>query len=209
MQAVYLDELGRAGTKAELDGWVALFNGSAGPNHQDQAAIASGIQQSTEARDHLVKSWYLGFLGRAAAGGEEQGWVNLLRQGQSEEQVLSGILGGDEFNARAQTPIGSGSANERYVQALYLVLLDRPGDASGVADWTAAVPSEGRQAVALGFLTGPADTEFRTDQFEGCYNALLHRPDDQPSLNNWIMSNLDIGSVRVDFESSPECFTNG
>jgi hypothetical protein len=72
----------------------------------------------------------------------------------------------------------------------------------------------GRQGVALGFLAGPSATEFRTDQFEGYYNALLHRPDnpdglDPNGLNNWVMSNLDIEAVRIAFESTPEFFANG
>ena len=33
------------------------------------------------------------------------------------------------------------------------------------------------------FLTG---TEFRSDQFEGYYNALLHRPSDPGGLGFWV-----------------------
>jgi hypothetical protein len=208
VQALYLDELGRAGSKAELDAWTQVFT-SGGTQIQDQATIASDIQQSVEARDHLVKSWYLAFLGRAAQGGEEQGWVNLLLQGQSEEQVLSGILGSPEFYGRAQTLIGSGSADERYVQALYLLLLNRTGEPAGVAAWVGGLAQVGRQGVALAFLTGVSGREFRTAQFEGYYNALLHRPDDLAGLNNWVMSNLDVGAARVGFESSLEYFIHG
>ncbi len=101
MQSVYLDELGRAGSKAELDLWTPEFN-SGGTQMQAQAAIASGVQDSAEAQDHLVQSWYLTYLGRAAQGGEENGWVGLLSQGQSEEQVLSQILASQEFYNRAR-----------------------------------------------------------------------------------------------------------
>src|SRR5262249_39614243 len=89
VQAVYLDELGRAGSKAELDGWVDGVLDAPGGSRQ---AVASGISGSAEARDHLVRSWYVAFLGRQARGGEEQGWVGLLHSGLSEEQVLSQIL---------------------------------------------------------------------------------------------------------------------
>ena len=153
-----------------------------------------------------MKSWYLNYLGRQAQGGEELGWVNLLRQGQTEEVVLSGILASPEFYARAQTLIGAGTADQRYVQALYLALFNRPGESAGVTGWLNGLPALGRQGVAQGFLTSP---EFRTDDFEGFYNALLHRPDDAAGLNGWVFSNLNLDAVRLAFEASPEFFVNG
>ena len=205
VQSVYLDELGRAGSKAELDLWTPEFN-SGGTQTQAQAAIASGIQDSAEARDHLVQSWYLTYLGRAAQGGEENGWVGLLSQGQSEEQVLSQILASQEFYNRAQALIPSGSADERYVQALYLLLLNRTGAPTEADAWVAALPTLGRQGAALSFLSS---AEFRTDDFEGYYNALLNRPGDQPALNDWVFSSLDVAGVRVGFESTLEFFVDG
>jgi len=200
VQALYLDELGRAGAQLELDGWLPLLN-SAGTQ-----AVVAGIDHSLEARDRLVQSWYVSYLGRQAQGGEEMGFVNQLLQGQNEEAVLSGILDSSEFYTRAQTLIGSGSADERYVQALYLVLLNRAGDAPGATGWLNALPSLGRQGVASAFLTS---SEFRTDAFEGYYNALLHRPDDPQALQDFVFSNLDINTVRLSFEASAEFFANG
>jgi uncharacterized membrane protein len=206
VQTLYLVELGRAGSISELDGWAAVMNGPGGT----QAGVAAAIQHSQEAADHLVKSWYVAYLGRQAGGGEEQGWATMLQQGQTEEQVLSGILASSEFYARAQTLIGSGTADERYVQALYLLLLNRTGEPAGVAGWLSDLPSIGQQGVALGFLTGVGrGQEFRIDQFEGYYNALLHRPDDPTGLNDWVFSNLDMAAVRVGFEATSEFFTNG
>jgi hypothetical protein len=208
VQAVYLDELGRVGAKAELDAWASMFSGF-GPDATVQTAIATGIEHTQEARDHLVKSWYLAYLGRQAVGGEEQGWVNLLLAGQTEEQVLSKLLSDPvrhEFYDRAKTLGLPGDADHQYVGAIFNVLLNRTGSTSEVATWVNALPSLGRQGVALGILKTP---EFRTYQFEGYYNALLHRPDDPQFLSEWVMSNLDIGAVRIGFESGPEFFTNG
>ncbi len=87
--------------------------------------------------------------------------------------------------------------------ALYLLLLNRTGASSEAAGWVSNLPSLGQQGVALAFLQS---SEFRTDQFEGYYNALLDRPDDQPSLNNWVFSNLDMDTVRIAFESGPEFY---
>jgi Domain of unknown function (DUF4214) len=201
---LYLNALGRLGAKSELDGWAALFSTPGFSQSQAQAAIATDIEHSAEARGHLVQSWYVIFLGRSAVGGEEQGWVNLLLAGQTEEQMLSGILSSAEFYNRAQTLGLAGTADQQYVEALYLLVLNRTGASSEVAGWINALPSLGRQGMALAFLHS---TESRAAQFEGYYNVLLNRPDDQPGLNSWVFSNLDMTSVRVGFEAGPEFFT--
>ena len=201
VQNLYLAELGRAGSTAELDGWVTVLNTSGA------AAVAADIQHSFEAEDHLVRTWYVAFMGRQAQGGEEQGWVGRLQQGQSEEQALSQILASPEFYARAQTLVSSGTADQPlHPGALSAAAQPDPGEPDGAAGWLNALPSLGRQGVAMGFLISP---EFRADQFEGYYNALLHRPDDQPSLNTWVFSALNIEDVRISFEATPEFFVDG
>jgi uncharacterized delta-60 repeat protein len=204
VQALYLDALGRPGSRAELDVWAALLDGS----DLARARVAAGVNHSLEAQDRLVKSWYATFLGRQAQGGEELGWVSLL-QTQSEEQVLSRFLGdpgGHEFYDRAQGLVSSGTSDERYVQALYRLLLGRTGTPAELAGWVANLPQLGRQGVALGFLSAQ---EFREDLFEAYYNALLFRPGDQGGLNAWVLSGLDAGAVRTGLEATPEFFTGG
>jgi Domain of unknown function (DUF4214) len=119
--------------------------------------------------------------------------------------VLSGILGSAEFDSRAQTLTSTGTTQERDVQALYELLLNRTGEALGVQGWVSQLPRIGLQGVAQDFLTS---TEFRGDLFEGYYNALLHRPSD-PAISNAVFSNLDAATVRIVFGASPEFFTNG
>src|SRR5262249_54161824 len=156
---------------------------------------------SPEAQDRLVKSWYLTFLGRPAQGGEELGWVSLLQAGQTEEQVLSRILSdaGGEFYGRAQALGFGGTADQNYVRALDQALRGREAGAGEVDGWVSALAAQGRQGVALGFLTS---AELRTNQFEGYYDALLHRPSDPAGLSAWVNSGLDLASVRIGFESA-------
>ncbi len=201
IQALYLDELGRPGAKAELDGWVAALNGPGGA-----AAVVNGIKNSAEGRDHLVKSWYQLFLGRPAAGGEEQSWVNGLLAGSREEDMLAGILGSPEFYQRAQTLVSGGSADQRFVQTLYQLLLYRTASPGEVAGFVSALPASGRTGVALAFLQS---AEFRADLIEGYYNGLLHRSSDAMSLSAWVNSGLDLSTVRADFETTPEFMSNG
>jgi hypothetical protein len=211
VQTLYLDALGRAGSLAEVDAWAAQIIGGGSLASVEssggaaQAAVAAAIEGSFEARDHLVQTWYSTYLGRQVQGTEAMGWVNMLAS-HTEEQVLSAILGSSEFYNRAQTLIASGSAAERYIQALYQVLLGRSGMSSEVAAWTAVLPGMGRQGVALAFLSSQ---EFRTDQVEGHYNTLLHRVGDTVGLQGWVNCGMDIRDIRLSFESGPEFYAYG
>jgi hypothetical protein len=169
-----------------------------------QHGVATDMAHSFEARDHLVKSWYITYLGRSARGGEEVGLVNLLLT-ETNEQVLSLILGSSEFFNHAQALITSGSPDERFVGALYKILLTRSGNTAEVAGWVDKLAGLGLQGVALGFLHA---LEYRTDLFTGYYNALLHRSPDV-GLIGWVDSNLDVATVRIDIQSSSEFYMNG
>jgi CSLREA domain-containing protein len=205
VQALYQDDLGRAGDLSnphDAGYWVNLLTSGT----LDQGAVAAGVVHSHEAQTRVVTGWYQSYLGRTPLGGEEQYWVLQLAQGQTEEQVLSGILGSDEFFNRAQTLVGSGTAPERHVLALYQQLFQRTGSAAEVAYWVNQLPQLGRQGVARGFLGA---TECRTDVVTGDYTTLLHRAADAAGENYWVFSSLDMASIRIGFEASPEFFVNG
>jgi hypothetical protein len=201
VEVLYLDELGRTGSKAELDSWLPVLNGPGG-----QRAVASSILHSAEARDHLVKGWYVTFLGRQANGTEELGFVNALLAGQTEEVVLGGILGSPEFFGHAQTLGFSGSTGAQYVQALYKLLLNRTPGTAEVNGQVAALGAAGQQGLALSFLRSQ---EYRADVIGGYFTTLLHRAADPAAVNSAALSNVDLADVRLAFEASPEFFTNG
>jgi hypothetical protein len=202
VQAMYLHELGRAGSVAELDGWVAMLNAPGG----SQTAVALGIANSTEARENVVKTWYQTFLGRAPGSGEEMTWVNMLAS-QTEEAVLSQILGnaGLEFYHRAQTMVSSGTPDERYVKALYLLLLNRSAGASEVANWISRLSQVGLTGVALEIQQ---TAEYRADQVTLDYSLLLHRTPDSAALMAWVNSSQDLRTIRVGIEGSTEFATD-
>jgi hypothetical protein len=202
VQALYLGALGRVGSRPELDGWASNLTAPGGA----QALVASGIERSPEARGHLVRTWYQTYLGRTPQNDEELRWVTSLLQGESEENVLGSILSSPEFYNRAQSLVIRGTGDERYVQALYQVLLNRPGSALEVAGWVNALPMLGLGGVASGILSA---REFRSDLIEAIYNALMHRPSDAPGLSGWLSSGLDATALRVAFEAGPEFFQVG
>ena len=200
VQALYLDELGRAAALSELNGWVQVLNATS------QAVVAADIAQSGEAIDHLVRTWYQTYLGRAAVNGEEQSWVNLLMHGVAEESVLSDILGCPEFFSHAQALEASGTPHQRYVEALYQLLLGRTGAAGEVAGWVEVFSQQGQAGVALDLLDS---LECRADLVEAYYYTLLHRPADTPALHAWAASGEDALTMRIGIEGSEEFFTNG
>jgi hypothetical protein len=198
---LYLNALGRAGSQAELNMWVPLLSQPNG-----QFIVASDIEHSAEARNHLVTDWYLTFLGRKPMGGEQQGLVNQLLSGASEELVLSEILGSNEFLARAQTLAPSGTPQSGFVQALYMLLFNRTPSTAEINAWLATLASQSRQLVALDFLLSG---EYRGDLINAYYNVLLHRTSDPVGFAAFFYSGLDQDGLRLAFENSSEFFNNG
>jgi Domain of unknown function (DUF4214) len=200
IKSLYRHALLRAGAESEMGPWTdQLVRAGSRP-------VAEGIEKSSEARMSLVAGWYARYLGRPAVNNEGSVWVNQLLAGASEEQVLSGILASGEFLNRTQSLFLSGLPEERFIQSLYRLLLERLPSPAEVSGWLNAVDADGRQAVALAFLTLP---EHRQIAVRGYYTALMHRTAADGEVNGWVSSPLDLGAIRILFESSPEFNLNG
>ncbi len=195
VQGLYLRELNRAGTTAELDGWVSVMGGANGRTN-----VANAVARSTEARTRMVSGWYQTYLNRAAQGGEASGWVQQLQAGATEEQVQGGILGSQEFANRAQTLISSGTPAERHVQVMYSTLLGRYGSAAEQGGWVTVLSQPGGStAVASALLTS---IEYRARTFENYYLSILGRPADAAGLHGWVYSGLETVTVRAAIEAA-------
>jgi hypothetical protein len=197
IEEMYAERLGRLASKEEVAAWMNVLE------TRGQQAVATGIEESAEARTDFVKDLYVRYLGRAALSGEEQGWVRLMLNGETEEQIIAGILSSPEFYARAQTLISSGTPDERFVQALYQLLLNRTASSAEVSSWVSQIPAIGRFGVALGFLES---VEFRAGAITAFYAEFLQRSPDSPGLAGWLGSSLDLEHIRMGFESSGEFF---
>jgi uncharacterized protein YkwD len=200
---IYQSVLSRSAASWEVANWLSVLRGPGGAD-----AVVNGIELSTEGRLRLVDGWYQTYLGRSAVNSEEQGWVVQLLHGASEETVLAGILGSEEFLQRAEGLTSSGTAEQRYVQALYSLLLQRTGSAGEINGWIPAVASAGRATLALDFLRSP---EYRTDVVQGYYGYLLHRATSPSAaeVTLWVDSGWDLTKIRTDFMESAEFTLNG
>jgi hypothetical protein len=166
-------------------------------------AVADLIQRSTDAFTRLVRQFYQFFLGRDAKPGEEQGWVAALQGGQTQEQVLASFLSTPEFASRANTLIPTGTPDERYLQALYQVLLQRPATEVELSSWLNALPSLQRRGVALVLL---GSTEYRSLQVAAMYSALLGRAAPPEEVAAWASSPFDLLTIQGYLQARPDLF---
>jgi len=96
-----------------------------------------------------VARWYGRFLDREADPYSAT-WVQALQRGQEPEQVLSGILGSDEYYRRA------GSTPEGFVRQLFLDLVGNRPTPRQMDYWTRQLYHRSRADVAYAVLTRQA-----------------------------------------------------
>jgi uncharacterized protein YkwD len=204
VRKLYLSTLGRAAGDAEVAMWRPTVNG---PNGWFETADA--IERSPEARTRLVKSWYMTYLGRQAKNGEEQGWVRALVAGATEEQVLRGLLGSQEYYLRARAAKLGANADQGFVRALFQQFLGRTAGQREVDHFVQdMLPVMGRGGLASVVL---GSQEYRSRAVTAMYTELLHRSS-APSageVDSWVTSGLDLARIRIGFKSSLEYFLNG
>jgi hypothetical protein len=197
VQGVYQRELGRTAAATEVAFWVGVLDGTGGPS-----AVVSGIVGSTEEHIGRVVSWFETYLGRTPSATETSFWAGLL-SGQTEENVLSQIVGSTEFYSRAQAISFGGTPDQNYVQALYQLLLGRAASSAEVTAQVNALAQLGQQGVALSLLQS---VEYRANVVHSYYTELLGRTGSQAEVASHVNSSGDLRALRVSFESSVEFF---
>jgi hypothetical protein len=97
IDAMYASMLGRnadlAGKNAALQ---ALSQGTS------RATVASWVVQSVEREQRVMRTNYERYLDRDPGTSELNGWVNVFLHGTSNEQIVAGIIGSDEYLQRAK-----------------------------------------------------------------------------------------------------------
>jgi len=174
VENLYETLLGRTADSGAA-GWVNLLNGG-----MPASTVVQGIEGSGEYRNDLVQGLYLKYLHRAADSGGLMTWTNLLASpGGTIEQVIQGIVSSPEYFS-----LHSGN-NGAFVTALYLDILNRAPDLSGLASWTNALNNGTLTpaAVAGAFLRSQ---EYRTDLVESYYANYLGRVAEPGGLASWL-----------------------
>jgi len=112
------------------------------------AAVPSEGQYYNRGRDgaeRTVADWYKKFLGRPADP-QAGNWIEALRQGEDPDQVLSNILGSDEYYNRA------GKTPPRFVRRIYLDIVGRDPNQREMNYWVGQVQYGSRPDVSYQIL---------------------------------------------------------
>jgi hypothetical protein len=124
--------------------------------------------------------------------------------------ALSAAYSGDT-NYAASSSSGAvvtvGTLNERFVNQVYLTVLQRPADPQGLVAWTTALDQGlSRAAVALAIEQSP---EALADQVKAIYQQFLHRtpgPSEVAPYVSYLSAGGTLEQVRTAVISSPEYF---
>jgi subtilisin-like proprotein convertase family protein len=92
LNALYSDVLGRPIDPTGQAAFTNALNGGA-----TRAQVALAILTSNEYRLKMVQSFYVQFLHRQGSLNELEGWVSLMQGGATVTDVISGIVGSDEY----------------------------------------------------------------------------------------------------------------
>ena len=202
---MYTNVLNRDPEKAGLDDWSnRLISKTA-----DGAAIAQGFIGSEEFSNRNVGNGsyleilYKTFFNRNADASGKKYWMNLLENGVSREYVLKGFVNSEEFQKlcdsyhikRGEMELSAyRDQNEgltMFVNRLYVKALGRPGEDTGIEDWTGRIlrGKETPESTAKNFFRSQEFTNKKLDDTEYVkvlYRTFMDREYDQAGLDDWV-----------------------
>jgi hypothetical protein len=181
----YHDLLGRP---ADTSGFIGLLSAVDIARFQNLGSLALSVVSSGEARGDLIDNfnngtgYYPKFLHRTAAPAEVANWVQALNQGAPPEQIVAAIVGSDEYFNQ----VSIGGVDTTFIHQLYLDLLSRPADSSGLAFFGQQL-SQAEQAARNAAANGLDHSgEYRTDLINLAYTKFLGRTPSPTEVGIWL-----------------------
>jgi Domain of unknown function (DUF4214) len=201
IKRLYLATLGRGPDDAGWAGWTANLDGG-----QSLNSIAGGFVGSSEFQTtygalnntQFVTLLYNNVLKRAPDTGGLNGWLNLMNNGTTRPEVVTGFSQSGEFQTASDGILQTGQ-----IYRLYGATLARQPDAGGLLGWgTNMGNGQSIDSVAGGFVNSLefqntyglslTNTQFVTL----LYQNVLGRAPDAPGLQGWLDS-LAAGGTRT------------
>jgi hypothetical protein len=174
VQSLYHTLLGRDGAAAEIASWNTVMHSGA-PAFATRQAVAASFLQSSEYCSDVVVGTYRRLLGRAADPAGLSSFVNALQAGRTVLELEAVIMGSDEYFASR-----GNSSNAGFLQAVYLDVLNRAPDASGLQSYSSLLASgSSRQSVAAIVFASGESAGLRATEV---YANTLHRAPDPGGL---------------------------
>jgi hypothetical protein len=223
---LYQTCLGRDFDKSGLAYWNnALVNRElSGARVAYSFVFSKEYQDKNVSNDEYVEMLYKTFMNRASDKAGKAYWVDYLNQGLSREYVFQGFCQSQEFDGICNSyGITRGSIQltqyrdknaelTKYVNRLYVEVMGRSGDASGLNYWCKKILDKENTPIEV------AQTFFGTKEFKDkqlgdtefvqlLYRAFMNREAETSGLNGWVdklESGMSRSSVISFFETSTE-----
>jgi len=207
----YHDLLGRP---ADVGGFINLLSAVDIARFQTLISTATSILTSGEARGDLIDNfnnntgYYPEFLRRLATPSEVAAWVQALNQGETPQQVIASIVGSDEYFTQSLV----GGIDATFVNQLYVDLLGRPADSSGLTTFEQQL-SSAEMLSRVGAANGlDQSTEYQTNLINSDYSKFLGRTPSSAEVATWLgqfqVSGFTDESLIANIVSSDEYFNN-
>ncbi len=176
VRAAYQDIFGAPPSQDALDRWLkALAGGST------RVQVAAAILASPEYGAAFEDATFQRLLGRPAGAAD---WTALLQSGVPPEQLVSGVLGSDEYYQRA------GGSDRAWIDALYRELLGRE-PAPPEVDGQLATLARGAARPDIAYALTQTE-EYRRRFLAGLFQQYLGRAPTDDELR-WLLAALATG----------------
>jgi hypothetical protein len=177
--SAYQDLFGAAGTSTTVVAGVSLADWATKlDTGTPRSTFAAAIVHSAEYYGSVVDGIYQKYLGRSPDATGRTYWVGQLQQGMTDEQLEAAFAGAAEYYQHA------GGSDAAWVGAMYVDILGRAADATGLAFWTSQLAHGANRAdVALGFAVS---LERENQRVEDDYFNDLGRTADDVGLAFWV-----------------------
>jgi hypothetical protein len=198
IQQLYALRYNRLAADSEVAIWAGLLHNGGGTNR-----VVRGIEEFPATRSRLVTEWFAAYLNRAPDTQTLANLVNWLQAGATEEQGLATLLGSTEYITNSAKLFSSGTADQRFVTALFQQVLGRSPTATELSNYLAMHPTQNGVATAYTLLTG---TAARTRFVTALYDTYLNHDPDAATLKAYVNGSLNFTQLREAVLSSLEFF---
>ncbi len=190
----FQDFLGRSPSESEFNQWRARLN--SGTSRLD---FVNTLATSTEWTTVVVQNLYQDTLGRSADPAGAIYWADRLRTGTSVAAAASQFYGSPEYVS------AEGGSWSEWLTDLYLELMNRNPDGSGLGFWVRQAEVRGSGDVAYDFYQSD---ESRRARVRSLYVKFLGRGPDSGGLAYWaeVLNSGDDLALAAYLASSEEYF---
>jgi hypothetical protein len=174
VRQMYRDFLGREASAGDVSYWAGLL----ASRQIDRFGFASTLSRTDEWITSVIRGFYLDTLGREPDASGLRGWISAAQSGMPVAQIASAFYASPEYFATTGR-----NDYKTWVEDLYVKLLLRAPETSGVNGWVGALRNGmPRDTLTFGFYQSGETLGVRITKL---YEQLLGRPPEGGAIANW------------------------